>query len=131
MTDTNTITVIGRLTRDAELSYTSGGMAIVKMSIANNYSKKHGDQWSTEVNYFDITIFGKRAESLNQYLTKGTQISVTGYLRQDRWEQEDGSKRSKVYILANDIQLLGSKHDQPEKPALNPGKVGPNDDIPF
>ena len=128
--DTNTVTVIGRLTRGIELNYTSGGMAIGKMSIANNYSKKQGDAWQDEVNYFDITLFGRRAEALSQYLTKGTQISVTGSLRQDRWEQ-DGQKRSRVGIMANDIQLLSRAEHTAQASPAPAGDVNPEDDMPF
>ena len=108
MSDINTTTQVGRLTRDAETQYTGGGMCIAEFSLANNYRKKSGDEWVDEVNYFDVVLFGKRAEALSQYLTKGTQLAVSGSLRQDRWEK-DGQKRSKVVIVANDIQLLGGK----------------------
>ncbi len=106
--DINSTTIVGRLTKDSELKYTNSGMAVAKLSIANNYSKKNGDQWETEVNYFDVSIWGRQAEALNQYLQKGTQIAVMGELRQERWEQ-DGQKRSRVSINAKSIQLLGSK----------------------
>lgn len=109
MADINRITLIGRLTRDAEVSYTPGGMAIAKMSIAVNRSVKGADgKWMDEANYFDVQLFGKQAEALKPYLTKGKQIGVDGYLKQDRWEK-DGQKHSAVKINANDIQLLGGK----------------------
>ena len=60
------------------------------------------------MSFFDLALFGKRAEGLNQYLTKGQQVAVEGSLTQDRWEQ-DGNKRSKVKIIANNIQLLGGR----------------------
>ena len=107
-TDINNTIVVGRLTRDSELKYTNSGQPVTKFSIANNYSKKNGDQWEELTNFFDVTLWGKRGESLNQYLLKGTQIAVTGELRQDRWEQ-DGQQRSRVLINANNIQLLGGK----------------------
>lgn len=109
-TDINNSTVVGRLTRDGELKYTNSGTAVLKFSIANNWSKKVGDNWEDQTNFFDISLWGKRAESLAQYLTKGTQVGVMGVLRQDRWEQ-DGQQRSRVYINAENIQLLGSKND--------------------
>lgn len=61
-----------------------------------------------EVNYFDLTIWGKTAENLKPYLTKGKQVAVEGHLKQDRWEK-DGQKFSKVSIVADNIQLLGGK----------------------
>ncbi|MDA3956626.1 single-stranded DNA-binding protein [Oceanispirochaeta sp.] len=109
--DLNRVILVGRLTRDAELQYTNTGWAICKMGLAVNRRRKQGDQWVDEANFFDVTLFGKRAESLNQYLSKGTQLAVEGHLRQERWEQ-DGNKRSKVTIEATNIQLLGSKNDR-------------------
>jgi len=105
--DINSVTIVGRLTRDAELKYTNSGTAVTKLGIAVNRSRKDGDQWVDEANFFDISLWGRRGESLNQYLQKGTKIAVTGELRQDRWEQ-DGQSRSRVFIHANNIQLLGS-----------------------
>lgn len=104
--DINSVTIVGRLTRDAELKYTNSGFAISNIGIAVNRSRKDGDQWVEEANFFDVTLLGRRAESLNQYLQKGTKIAVTGELRQERWEK-DGQKRSRVSIQANNIQLLG------------------------
>ena len=106
MTDLNHVTLIGRLTRDAELKYTQSGFAISNFSIAVNRRRKNGEQWVEEAHFFDITLYGKSAESLKQYLIKGKQIAVDGELRQDRWDQ-DGQQRSKVVIAANNVQLLG------------------------
>lgn len=115
MTDLNSVTIIGRLTRDCgadqnSFSYTQGGTCIARVSIAVNRSRKQGDQYVDEANFFDVTIFGKTAESLKPYLTKGQQIAVEGYLKQDRWEK-DGQKFSKVGIVANTVQLVGKKAD--------------------
>lgn len=106
MADVNQVIIIGRLTRDAELKYTSGGYAIGSFSIAVNRRRKNGDQWVEEGNFFDVNLFGKAAETLNQYLVKGKQVAIQGELRQDRWEQ-DGQSRSKVVIVATNVQLLG------------------------
>ncbi|MBR3814854.1 MAG: single-stranded DNA-binding protein [Spirochaetaceae bacterium] len=106
MNDLNQVMIIGRLTRDAELKYTAGGFAIASFSIAVNRRRKNGEQWVDEVSYFDVSLFGKSAENLNQYLIKGKQVGIQGELRQDRWEQ-DGQTRSKVFIVASNVQLLG------------------------
>ena len=107
MADVNHVVLIGRLTRDAELKYTNTGFAVSKLSIAVNRWKKSDAGGTEEVSYFDIDLWGKTAETLNQYLVKGKQIAVQGELRQNRWEQDDGQKRSRVVISANNIQLLG------------------------
>jgi single-strand DNA-binding protein len=108
MSDLNHVTLIGRLTRDAELKYTSGGMAVCKFSIAVNRKKKNGDEWVDEASFFDIVLWGRQGEAINQYLVKGKQIGVDGELRQERWQDRDsGQARSKVEIVASNIQLLG------------------------
>jgi single-strand DNA-binding protein len=106
MADLNHVVLIGRLTRDAELKYTASGQAVCKFSIAVNRRRKNGEQWEDEANFFDIVLWGRQGESLNQYLVKGKMIGIEGELRQDRWQQ-DGQNRSKVEIVANNIQLLG------------------------
>lgn len=121
-TDINTVVIAGRLTRDAELSYTQSGTALCKLSMAVNRSVKNGNEWTDEANFFDCTLWGKRGESLNQYLSKGQQIVVQGQLRQERWDK-DGQKRSKVTIHVDNIQLTGGKKDS--QPDYSP-KTDPN-----
>jgi single-strand DNA-binding protein len=106
MADINHVVLVGRLTRDAELKYTAGGQAVCKFSIAVNRRRKNGDQWEDEANYFDVVLWGRQGESLNQYLVKGKLVGVDGELRQDRWQQ-DGQNRSRVEVVANNMQLLG------------------------
>jgi len=104
--DLNHVLLIGRLTRDMEMKYTNGGMAIGNFSLAVNKRRKQGDEWVDECSFFDVKIFGKTAESLNQYLVKGKQVAVEGELHQNRWEK-DGKTMSKVEVNANNVQLLG------------------------
>lgn len=106
MADINNVVIVGRLTRDAELKYTSGGTAVSKLGIAVNKRKKQGDEWKEEASFFDVTLWGKMAEGLNTYLVKGKQIAVEGELEQERWEK-DGQNHSKVTITASNVQLLG------------------------
>lgn len=109
-TDLNSVILIGRLTRDAELTYLQSGSAVANLSVAVNRNRKEGEQWISEVNYFDVSLFGKSAENLKQYLLKGKQIAVQGALKQDRWEK-DGQKFSKIRIIANNVELLGGRSD--------------------
>ena len=114
MNGTNVVAVVGRLTRDAEMKYTSAGMAIASCAVAVNTSRKDAQgNWTDEANFFDVTIFGKTAETLKPYLIKGKQIAVTGHLKQDRWEKE-GQKYSKVSIVADTIELLGGDRHSTE-----------------
>ena len=139
--DINHVTIVGRLTRDAEISYLPSGAAVAKISIAVNRSRKNGDQWVDEVSYFDSAIFGKTAENLKPYLSKGKQVGLEGHLKQDRWEK-DGQKFSKVSIIADNVQLLGGRSDgggsgYSEASSAPVGKQSPQggdgdpDDIPF
>ncbi len=107
MRDINVVVLVGRLTRDSELKYTKSGMPIARFSIAVNRSRKQDDQWVDETSFFDIDFWGKGAEAVNRYLTKGQQIAVEGELRQDRWEQ-DGQPRNKVVVNASNVRLLGN-----------------------
>lgn len=102
----NSVVVVGNLTKDAEIRFTTGGTASVRFSIAQNRRKKQGEQWVDEAMFFDISMMGKSAEAVHKFLTKGKQVAIQGELRQDRWEQ-DGQSRSKVYIFAFSLQLLG------------------------
>jgi single-strand DNA-binding protein len=106
--DINSVVLVGRLTRDAELKYTNSGFPISKLGLAVNRKRKKEGQWIEEANFFDILLWGKIAEALQPYLVKGKLIGVHGELSQNRWEQ-DGQTRSKVEIVANNIQLLGGR----------------------
>lgn len=127
MTDLNNVNIIGRMTRDIDDSsfrYTPNGTACLKLSLAVNRSAKKDGQWTDEVSYIDVTVWGKQAESIKQYLGKGKQVAVSGYLKQDRWEKE-GHKQSKVGIVADSVQLLGGK--EPAYPQNNAAKGSADD----
>lgn len=111
--DLNKVYLIGRLTQDCgsderSFGYVGNGQARANISIAVNHSKKEGDNYVDEADFFNVTIWGKLAENLKPYLTKGKQICVEGHLKQDRWEK-DGQKQSRISIQADNVQLLGGK----------------------
>lgn len=114
--DINHVVLVGRLTRDAEIRYTNGGLAIAKMGIAINQRRKRDDQWVDEAHFFDAVLMGRQAESLAPYLVKGKQVGIEGQLRQNRWEQ-DGQRRSKVEIFTTNLQLLGGRGEGGEQPS--------------
>jgi len=103
----NRFELAGNLTRDAELKYTNSGLPVCTFSIAENYKKKAGENYEDAVSYYDLVLFGKRGESLNQYLLKGTPTVVFGRMQQDRWENE-GAKKSKIKLVVEDVKLMGS-----------------------
>jgi single-strand DNA-binding protein len=105
MSDLNYVFLIGRLTRDAELKHTAAGQAVCKFSLAVNERRKTGDRRKDEANFFDVVVWGRQGETLSPFLVKGTPVGVAGELRQDRWEQ-DGQNRSKIEIMAKNVQLL-------------------------
>ena len=132
MTDLNHVIEIGRLTRDIgerDFCYTTGGTARLNLSIAVNRSVKKNGAWTDSVSYFDVTVWGKTAENIKQYLTKGKQIAVEGYLDQQRWEK-DGQKYSKVCIIADNVQLLGGKNEGAPQQAQGYNDAGSGDDFP-
>lgn len=111
MEDINVVSVTGRVTRNAECKYTNSGTATLTVSIANNRRRKVNDTWQDDTSYFDIQMWGKMAESLAPKLTKGTQLSVQGTLRQDRWEQ-DGESRTRILIVAEKVVLTSKREEQ-------------------
>ncbi len=104
--DINSVALVGRLVRDAELKYTNSGTAVCKFAIAVNRSRKSGDGWEEEAHFFDIVLWGRQGEAIQKYLGKGKQVAVQGELRQSRWEQ-NGQTRSRVEVHAQNVQLLG------------------------
>lgn len=107
MTDLNTVILIGRLTKDLELKYTTNGMAVGTGSIAVNREVVRNIEKVKETSFFNFSMFGKIAESLKVYMTKGKQICLQGALKQRTWNDENGRKHSVVEIIVENVQLLG------------------------
>jgi single-strand DNA-binding protein len=122
MEDINVVMLNGRLTKDSDLSYTKSGYPLCKFDIAVNRRIKQGDSWTERADFFTINLWGKIGESLNQYLVKGQQVSVQGKLNQDRWEDKDGSKRSRIIVSAEKIQLVGGKKESVSQERQEPAK---------
>ncbi len=140
--DLNRVTLVGRLTRDPELRHSGGGDAICSMRIAINSRGKQGDEWVDKPNYFDVTVFGRQAETASTYLAKGRRIGVDGRLSWREWQGQDGTKRQSVEVIANDIFFLDSRgesggaHETVDELAsvgATAGETGESDDsdIPF
>jgi len=131
--DTNHVVLIGRLTKDMDLRYTTTQKAVGKFFLAVNKKRKSGDQWKVDTGFFEIILWGKFAEQLKQYLIKGKQIAVEGELTQERWEQ-NGQSRSKVVVTASSIQLLsgsGGSGAGPKQETTFTDESYIGDDIPF
>ena len=108
--DLNRVTLVGRLTRDPELRHSGGGDAICSIRLAvSSRSRDEGGNWGDRSNYFDVTIFGRQAETASTYLAKGRRIGVDGRLSWREWQAQDGTKRQSVEVIANDIFFLDSR----------------------
>ena len=129
MADLNKWCGIGRMTRDIgekDYGYTTNGKAKLNISIAVNDG--YGENKS--VSYFDVIYWGKPAEAIKSYLHKGKQIGIEGRLKQDRWEK-DGRTNTRVYIIADNMQLLGGDGAQHSAPAADQDGDGFPEDVPF
>lgn len=104
--DINRVIVSGHATRDAELRQTASGMAILSFGIAVNDRRRNSQtgEWDDYPNFLDVSMFGKRAESLADLIAKGMQLTVEGKLRYSKWEK-DGIQKSKVEIIAEEVVL--------------------------
>lgn len=111
MNDLNKVTLIGRLTRDPELKQI-GETTVAKFSLAVGSSYKKGNEKIDETSFFDCEVWGKLADVLGQYATKGKQLAIEGKLKQETWDTQDGKKASKVKIRVDNFQLLGGKDNR-------------------
>ena len=119
----NTCTLSGRLGADAELRYTSTGLAITQFSLAVKHSKRkaNGDGYEDETHWIDVAMYGKRGETLQAFLYKGALVAVTGHLRSSLWEK-DGKKYKKTEVVADNIELMTMQRErqQPSQAASVP-----------
>jgi single-strand DNA-binding protein len=110
--DINRVTIVGRLTRDPELRHLPSGTAVLQLGVAvNGRQKDEAGNWTDKPNFFDVKVFGNQADALNTHLSKGRRIGVDGRLDWSSWEAQDGSKRSKVEIIAQSVQFLDSRSE--------------------
>lgn len=107
MSSLNRVFLMGNLTRDPELKYTPQGTAICRFSIAVNRKFMQGNEWKTDVQYFQIVVWGKSGENCSKFLSKGRPVFVEGRLQNRGWEK-DGTKHTVTEIIAESIQFLGS-----------------------
>ena len=130
MASFNKVMLMGNLTRDPELRYTSNGSAVTNFGLAVNRKFKQGDEWKEDVCFVDITVWGKQGENCAEYLSKGRPAFVEGRLQYSTWES-DGQKKSKLEVVANTVQFLGSRGDSHGGPSAEQGPVSDEDDVPF
>jgi len=109
MASYNRVVLLGNLTRDPELRYTPGGLAVTDVGLAVNHRRKNDKgEWVEETTFVDVTLWGRTAEVASEYCNKGSPLFIEGRLKLDTWEK-DGKKNSKLKVIGEHIQLLGSK----------------------
>ena len=149
----NKVILIGRVGRDPEVRYTSGGSPVATFSVATDesFKSKNGEQ-QQHTEWHRIVAWSKLAEICGEYLTKGKQVYIEGTIRSRQWEDQSGNKRTSYEIIARNMQMLGSRSDseratsgasRPASPStqsegqydsgsdLPPGGEITDDDIPF
>lgn len=111
----NAVAISGNLTRDMEVRATASGMSIGRFGVAvNDRRKNQSGEWEDYANFIDCVMFGRRAESLEQYLAKGTKVAVEGRLHYSAWEK-DGQKRSKLEVVVDELEFLSRGDGQQRK----------------
>ena len=101
----NHVTIIGNVTRDPELRFTASGQAVASFGLAVNrrWQNRQTQEWEEAVSYFDIACWRELAENVAESIRKGTRLIVTGRLEQRSWETENGEKRSKIEVQADEV----------------------------
>jgi len=103
----NAITIVGNVTRDPELRFTSAGLAVCNFSVASNrrWMNKSTNDWEEKVSFFDVTVWAEHGQNVAESCLKGDRVVVTGRLEQRSWEAENGDKRTKVEIVADVVAV--------------------------
>lgn len=134
----NRVVITGNLTRDPELRSTSSGMNVLKLGVAVNDRRKNQQtgEWEDVPNFVDVTIFGARGEALSRFLSKGSKVAIEGKLRWSQWENPQGEKRSKLEVVADEVEFLSSRDSgsgggYTPAPASSGGDDPDGEEIPF
>lgn len=132
MSSLNRTFLMGNLTRDPELKYTPQGTPVCRLGIAVNRKFKQGDAWKTDVQFFNVVVWGKTGENCREYLVKGRPVFVEGRLQNRSWEK-DGVKHTMTEIVADSVQFIGGKPAGDRAPDAQAEEQPPesNDEIPF
>jgi len=110
MASYNRVILVGNLTRDPELRYIPSGTAVSDIGLAVNDRRKNSEgEWVDETTFVEVTLWARTAEVASEYLTKGSPVLIEGRLKLDTWESNDGQKRSKLRVVGERMQMLGSR----------------------
>jgi single-strand DNA-binding protein len=147
MASFNRVILVGNLTRDPELRYTSNRTAVTDIGLAvNDRYKNAAGEWVEQPTFVDVTLWARTAEVATEYLSKGSPVLIEGRLKLDTWETNDGQKRSKLRVVGERMQMLGGRgeggvsrpagrQDEYSEPAPaeheQHAPQAPDDEIPF
>jgi single-strand DNA-binding protein len=132
MANLNRVLLIGNLTRDPEVRYTPKGTAVADIGLAVNriYSAEDGEK-KEETTFVDVTLWGRQAEVAGQYLKKGRPVFIEGRLQLDTWDdKQTGQKRSRLRVVSENMQLLGSRPESEGSPSPGAVRRGPGPSAP-
>lgn len=116
----NKVMLIGNVGKDADLRYSSNGLATATFSLAvNNRRKRDDGEWEDQTEWFACVLFAEQAERVAQYILKGKPLYVEGRLQTRSWDDDQGVKRYRTEVIASTIQLLGSRDDQRQGPPVD------------
>lgn len=126
----NTCTLVGNVTRDPEIRFTTGGRAVASFGLAVNRRWQSNGEWQEQTSFFDVVAWGTLGENCAQSLSKGTRAVVFGRLEQRSWETEGGEKRSKIEVVADEIgpSMRWATADVVRNERTKAGDPGPRDD---
>ena len=114
MASYNRVVLLGNLTRDPQVRYTPGGMAVsdIGLAVSRSWTDKQSNQRKEEVTFVDVTLWGRTAEIAGEYLSKGKQVLIEGRLQLDQWDdKETGQKRNKLKVVCESMTMTGSRQD--------------------
>ncbi len=135
----NRVTITGNLTRDPELRATPSGAQVLRLGVAVNDRRRNqqSGEWEDYPNFIDCVVFGARAEALSRLLSKGSKVAIEGKLRYSSWETKEGERRSKLEIVAEELEFLSQRGGQQPRQAQSQAVQVPppadvyDEDIPF
>lgn len=139
--DTNLVTIIGRLTRDPETRALASGTSLCEIGVAVNSTQKNKEtqEWEDSPNFFNVTCWSGRdgapglAGTVAKFCSKGDRVCVTGRLQQQTWTEDNGGKRERVSVVASSVQFLTTKTERDERDGQAPAVAAPasDEDVPF
>ena len=144
MASLNRVLLMGNLTRDIEVKYTANNNAVANIGLAVNRRYRSGDEYREETTFVDCEAWGKTAETMAKYLSKGRPVFIEGRLKLDEWQDKDGNRRTKLVTVVENFQFIDSRQgggggngdtggggsQQQAAPTAPSGGVS-KDDIPF